>query len=133
MMMLRYRNEIIVGAALLFALVSLGYKYVHRSSIEEEKRRMQSEIVQIHEAASLKERWADKRIPQRLGSLQRLFPKEKVTWKQSGKKLVATFVNLRAEEVNRLITKVLNIAVRIEALTITKQDKTYKVEMTCKW
>jgi hypothetical protein len=132
-MILRYRNEVIVAIALLFALMGMGYKYVHRSSIEDEKRSIQHEIVQIHEAASLKERWADKRISKRLDALQRLFPKTKVTWKKSGKKLVASFASLSAEEVNRLITKLLNIAVRIEALKIKKQGKTYQVEMTCKW
>ncbi len=132
-MWLRYRNEIIVGVSLLFALTALSYKYIHRASVETERHAIGQGIVRLHEAVSLQKRWADKRTTKKLASLQKLFPNAKVIWKKSGKKIVATFANLKPEEANRLVTKLMNLAVQIEALNITKQDKTYKVEMTCKW
>ena len=132
-MMLRYRNEIIVAVALLFALGALAYKYTHRTSVEKENRILHKEIVQLNEAVSLKKRWADKQTEKKLEELRKYFPHVQTTWKKSGKKLVAVFTALKPEEANRLVTKLLNIAVQIEHLKIEKQDKTYRVEMTCKW
>lgn len=123
----------IVTAALLFALGALGYKYTHRSGVHSENLQMQQTLQQIQEAAALKARWSDRRTEQKLASLRTLFPASKVVWKKSGKKLTATFKDLSGKEANRLITKLLNIAVQIVTLKIERKQKNYTVEVACKW
>ena len=133
MNIMRYRNEIIVAAALLFAVAALGYKYIHRASVHKENRQMQQTLVQVQEAAALKSRWSDKRTGQKLESLHRLFPASKVIWQKRGKKLTATFKDLSGKEANTLVTKLLNIAVQVVDLKIERKQKNYTVEVVCKW
>lgn len=123
----------IVTVALLFALVALAYKYTHRSVVHHESLQMQQTLQQIQEASSLKSRWSDRKTAQKLASLRTLSPASKVVWKKSGKKLTATFKDLSGKEANRLITKLLNIAVQIDMLKIERKQKNYTVEVVCKW
>jgi len=130
---LRYRNEIIVAAALLFALGALGYKYTHREKVYDENLQMRQTLQQLQEATALKSRWSEKKTAQKLASLRQRFPASKVVWQKRGRKLNATFKELSAKEANMLITKLLNIAVQIVTLNVEKKQNNYTVEVVCKW
>jgi len=129
----RYRNELIVLGALLFALGAWGYKAVQRSKMAESNQKMAKEIALFHETVSLKKIWGDKRIPQKLKSIRSLVPSSQVQWHQRGKKLKALFTDLKAAEVNTVITKLLNTPVQVEMLRVTKKGETYSMEIQCKW
>jgi len=128
-----YRNELIVVASLLFALVAFGYKMKQRSATVEVSQAMETEIATLREIDSLKKIWADKRISEKLDRVRTLIPSSKVKWQKKGKKLTAVFSELKASEINTLVTKFLNIAVQIEFLKIKKRGRSYSMEIRCKW
>jgi len=129
----RYRYELIVALALLVAVVAFFYKQAQRSSIAEANRKMSKELAVFQETAGLKKIWADKEIGKRLDRLKGLVPQEKVSWKKRGKKLTASFQNLKPSEVNTLVTKFLNIAVQVVSLKVRKEGERYRMEIQCKW
>ncbi|QOR61865.1 hypothetical protein ACM66Z_10700 [Sulfurovum sp. ST-21] len=128
-----YRNELIVGASLLFALAAFGYKMKQRSATAEVNRVMETEVATLREIGSLKKIWGDKRISEKLDRVRTLIPSSKVQWQKKGKKLTAVFSELKASEVNTLVTKFLNIAVQIESLKVKKRGENYSMEIRCKW
>jgi len=129
----RYRNELIVLAALLFALGSFTYKLSQRAEKAEVNQKMAKEVALFQETVSLKSIWGDKRIWHRLQSVRKLVPANKVSWIKKGKRLTATFRDLTGPEVNRLVTKFLNIAVQVESLRVIKNKEHYSMEIRCKW
>jgi len=128
-----YRNELIVVASLLFALVAFGYKMKQRSATVEVSQAMETEVATLREIGSLKKIWGDKRISEKLDRVRTLIPSSKVQWQKKGKKLTAVFSELKASEVNTLVTKFLNIAVQIESLKVKKRGENYSMEIRCKW
>jgi len=128
-----YRNELIVGVSLLFALVAFGYKMKQRSATVEVSQAMETEVATLREIGSLKKIWGDKRISEKLDRVRTLIPSSKVQWQKKGKKLTAVFSELKASEVNTLVTKFLNIAVQIESLKVKKRGENYSMEIRCKW
>jgi len=128
-----YRNELIVVASLLFALAAFGYKMKQRSATVEVSQAMETEVATLREIGSLKKIWGDKRISEKLDRVRTLIPSSKVQWQKKGKKLTAVFSELKASEVNTLVTKFLNIAVQIESLKVKKRGENYSMEIRCKW
>jgi len=129
----RYSNELIVLAALLFALMALGYKFSQRTAMAEKNQAMAKEVAVFQETISLKNIWGDKRIGKKLESIRKMVPASKVKWQQKGKKLTARFTDLKPSEVNNLVTKFLNIAVQVVSLKVDKNGDTYTLEIQCKW
>ena len=130
---LRYKNEILLAVALLFALSAFTYKYVHRSNIQQERQEIRHSLTTFQKAIALKNRWGDRNIGQKIESLHRLFPASKVVWKKRSKKLNATFHNLSGRETNKLLSKLFNVAVQITKLHIESEAKNYRVDIACKW
>jgi hypothetical protein len=129
----RYRNELIVFSALLFALGSFMYKLSQHTAKAEANQKMAKEVALFQETVSLKSIWGDKQIWHRLESVRKLVPENKVSWMRKGRRLTATFRDLTGPEVNRLVTRLLNIAVQVESLRITKNGERYSMEIRCKW
>ncbi len=129
----RYRNELIVLAALLVAAGAFAYKLSRHTSMAKSNQQMAKELAVLQETVSLKKIWADKHLTQKVDKLRMLVPAAKVTWRRQGKHLSATFSDLKPSEVNMVITKLLNIAVEVEKLKVTKEGDHYRVEVKCKW
>ncbi|MCB4747467.1 MAG: hypothetical protein LGB54_02565 [Sulfurovum sp.] len=129
----RYQNELIVSVAFVFALSMFIYKLSHHAIKAEASQKVAKEFISLQETVSLKKIWVDKRIDNRLKRIQGMLPRNKVLWSQKGKRLIATFNTLTGKEVNRVMTKLLNIAVQLESLNITKNGEYYKMEIRCKW
>jgi len=129
----RYSHELIVVLAVLFALFAYGYKHAQRTAMAEENQEMAKEVALFQETVALKKIWADKRIPQKLDNIRKMFPSAKVKWQKKGKKLTASFEGLKPSEVNKLVTKFLNIAVQVELLRVKKNGESYSMEIRCKW
>jgi hypothetical protein len=96
-------------------------------------QQMAQEVAVLQEIAELKKIWGDKRIPQKLDSVHKMVSASKVTWQKRGKKLTAHFSELQPSEVNRIISKFLNIPVRIDHLKVEKKGDVYSMEIKCKW
>ena len=129
----RYQNELIVAAALLFALFALSYKGIQHARVAKEHQQVSKQITQIKKTIALKRIWGNKKIAAKVNALQQLVPASKTIWRKEGRKLHVTYKQLDGRELNKVITKFLNVAVQIEALNIEKKDKLFHMELTCKW
>jgi hypothetical protein len=122
-----------VALALLLLIIALVYKNVQVSSSTESLTLSKQEVREFKELVILKKRWLDKSTSKKLGKLQKLVPSSKVKWQKKGKKLTASFHGLSSQELNKVITMILNLAVQIELLEIRNDQGSYNVEFKCKW
>lgn len=129
----RYQNELIVALTLLLLTIALVYKNVQVSSSTESLTLSKQEVREFKELVVLKKRWLDKRTSKKLDKLAKLVPSSKVKWQKKGKKLTAGFHGLSSQELNKVITMILNLAVQIQLLEIRNDHGSYNVEFKCKW
>jgi Ca2+/Na+ antiporter len=131
----RYQNEMMLVLAAVFLLVAFMYKQTQRAKMSEANQQMAKEITVFQETVNLKKIWADKKIPKKLEAVQKLVPGSKVKWRKKGKKLTASFTDMLPSDINKVVTKILNIAVELESITIEQDQsgKHYKMEIRCKW
>ena len=129
----RYQNELIVLLSILIMVGMFLYKENQINLYRVESEQTQQELSQLEELISLKKVWGDKKISKKLEKIQTLLPPSKVKWSKKGKKVTASFSELTPNELNKVITKILNIAVVIQKLEIYKRDKTYDMGFKCKW
>lgn len=130
---IRFKNEIIVIAAALFAVSALGYKHMQRMSVYEQKQQLIREIETFQEIISLKQRWKAGDIYRKLDALHTMFANRVLSWKKQGRKLSASFGEVSAKQLGTIMTKLLNIPVQIDRIHIEKKGDTYQMEFTCKW
>jgi len=128
-----YKNEILVGLALLLLAISLIYKQGKVSAAHTQNGGATSSLQELKEVIALKKVWGDKKITKKVDQLKTIIPPSKVKWNRKGKKLTASFKNISAQELNRLITKIMNLAVEIQKLEVHKSGTSYQVEFKCKW
>lgn len=128
-----YKNELIVALALILLLVAFGYKQVQVSNQNSASGAAATSLQELKEVIALKKIWGDKKITKKVEKLQNIVSPSKITWKRQGKKLTASFKGLSASEFNRLMTKIMNLAVEIQRLEVNKIGTVYQVEFKCKW
>jgi len=133
MMLSRYRNELIVAAALVFAIGGLVYKYVRYTSVVEANRMIVKELSTVHEAAELKKVWGDRQIVKKLERIRTTVPAGKMLWRLKGRRLQATFRDLQDAKFNTVVSTFLSSAVQIESLKVDKGAQGYGLEIKCKW
>lgn len=131
--MLRFKNEIVVIVAILFAVSAFGYKYIQRAAAYEQKHQLLREIETFQEVASLKQRWTAGDIQKKLDAVHTMFTDSVLSWKKQGKKLSASFAGVNAKRLGTLMTRLFNIPVQIERIHIEKKGDTYQMEFACKW
>lgn len=129
----QYQNELIVLAALLVMLFSFMYKYNQVTSREAGVKIVQKNTEELKEAIALKKIWGDKKTGKKVESLQVLVPENKLKWSKKGKKLIAVFMGINANELNKLTTKILNLPMVITLLDVKKIGTNYKLELKCNW
>jgi hypothetical protein len=128
-----YKNEILIGLALLLLLVSLVYKQGKVSATNGEGGGATSSLQELKEVIALKKVWGDKKITKKVDKLKNILSPSKIKWSRKGKKLTASFKNISAQELNRLVVKIMNLAVEIQKLEVHKSGTSYQVELKCKW
>jgi len=106
----RYRNELIVAATLLFALSAFLYKHAERT-----------EMAQSNQQGKKVDR------------LKNLVDPSKLIWQKKGRKLHMELHDLSASEVNKVVTRLLNIPVQVQKLKSEKTGNMYSMEIVCKW
>ncbi len=129
----RYQNELIVLFVFVLMLLAFSYKHTQVTVQGSKAVQIQNEIVNFKEIISLKRVWGDKGLTKKVGKLQKLISSDKVKWSKKSKKVTAFYTNLTGTELNKLVTKILSLAVEIQKLDIQKKSSTYDVEFKCKW
>lgn len=126
-----YKNELIVGLAFLLLLITLAYKQGQVS--RQSDTSAGSAVQELKELISLQKIWGDKKMTKKVDKLKSIVSPSKVKWSKKSKKLTASFSNLTNQELNRVIIKIMNLAVVIQKLEVKKLGATYQVEFKCKW
>lgn len=131
----RYRNEIILLVAVFFTLFTFFYKRSANSYVQENKATIQKQVSEITKISNYQKQWNGKKIPNKIKVLKSIVNASKVKiFQKKSKKLVASYINLTANELNKINNKVLNLPVQIINLQIKKQTKNkFTMELTCKW
>jgi len=131
----QYKNEIILIVALFFALFAFFYKLSANSYVQENKATIQKQISEITSISDYQKQWNGKGIPNKIKVLKTIVNTSKVkSFQKKSKKLVASYVNLTANELNKINNKILNMPVQISNLQIKEQAKNqFTMELTCKW
>lgn len=131
--MKKYQNELIVAIAFCIMCGAYFYKHQQFSRQTEEISSIKRSVDEFREIVAFQKIWGDKNIASKIDQLQTVIPQSKVKWSKTGKKLTAGYDNLTAAELNKLVTKISNLAIEIEMLSINKSDSMYRVELRCKW
>ncbi len=129
----RYQNELIVLFAFILMFSAYAYKNTQVSEHAEQRAGTNYAMAEIKEVIALRKIWSDKKTTQKIKKLQTLIPESKVKWSSKRKKLTATYKGLTSKELNKLVTKILNLAVEIQKLKVQKIASSYDVEFKCKW
>jgi len=131
----RYKNEIILLVAFLFALFAFFYKNSASSDVEKNKANIQKQIADITAIENYKGMWDGKKMPNKIKALKTIVPESKVqSFSKKSKKLVASYTNLTANDLNKINNKLINMPVQIVSLKITESSKNiFTMEFTCKW
>ncbi|MGB5506164.1 MAG: hypothetical protein WBM70_05695 [Sulfurovum sp.] len=129
----RYQNELIVLAAFVLMLGGYMYKNVQISSQAETILESSRSVDEIKEVIALQKIWSDKKTTKKVSKLQTIIPAHKVKWNSKNKKVTATYKGLTTSELNSLVTKILNLPIEIQKLSIQKLASSYDVEFKCKW
>ncbi|NOZ90628.1 MAG: hypothetical protein GXO60_05000 [Epsilonproteobacteria bacterium] len=131
----RFRNELIILGAIIFALSAFFYKLSAKHFVESKKSEIISSINEINRVNELKKLWKDKKLSKKANIFKTIVPKNKVKlFKKSATKVVASYQNLNIKELNIVIKNIMNNPFQIAKLKIDKTAKdSYSMELTCKW
>lgn len=131
----RYKNEIILLLALLFAIFAFFYKLSASSYVEENKAKIQQQIAEIRAIDNYKGQWDGKGMANKVKVFKNIVDASKIkSFRKKSKKLVASYVNLTASELNKVINKLINMPIQITTLKVSESSKNiFSMEFTCKW
>jgi len=130
----RYQNELILFLALSIMIVAYIFKSNRADRIDVVKVELATTALQANDIISLKKQWGSSDLSKKIVKLkEKIAPSKIKQFSIKGKKLSASFQHLDAKEMNKIITKLENIAVQITKLELIKEDKEYKMEIKCKW
>ena len=128
-----YKNELLVGLTFLLLLIAFFYKQGQLSQQNSGASAMESSLQELKETIALKKIWGDKKITKEVDELQKIVPASQVKWSKTGTKLTASFKNLNPNMLNKIISKIMNIAIEIQKLEVKKIGTSYQLELKCKW
>jgi hypothetical protein len=117
----------------MLVLIAFFYKNAQVSSQAEQLFAMKQEVRGFKEIIAYKKIWGDKGLSKKIDKLQTVVPTSKVTWSKKGKKLTVRYVGLTPKELNKIMTKLMSLAVQIIELDIAKSGENYNMECKCKW
>jgi hypothetical protein len=109
------------------------YKETRLSLQEEQLSSIKQEIKDVKKIVALKRVWADRHLSQKIDRLQSIVPASKVKWHKRGKKLTAGYQDLTSKELNKVMTKLMNLPLQITSLNIVRKGENYMMECQCKW
>jgi len=129
-----YKIELLLSAALLFMVLSFGYKTLMHSSLKNSQEDLVSAKAQISEIIALQELWGDKKITKKVKALEKVLSPSKVaSFSVKGKKLTALFKDMSIGELNRLTSKIVSLPLSLEKFNLKQEPNGYQLEVKCKW
>ncbi|GEM_PF-2106357 len=132
--MSRYRNEVMVGVALLALIFAYLFKNVSRSHFDETRALVKRSVEEIEEAKRLKSLWHVGNMRKRVEALGSAVAPSKLSAFKIQRRKVTMFVkDLKASELNRLVNKIASMPLRIEKLSIERKNNGFTLECLCKW
>ena len=135
LMLKRFKNELIILLALIFAMYAFSYKLSAKSFVAEKQSGIADTIGEISRIVELKKLWSSKQISKDASGLKRIVSKKKVkSFKKTSEKVTVKYSNLNIKELNKITKKIMNRAFQITKLKIIKTGtESYSMELICKW
>jgi len=135
MVLKRFRNELIILIAIIFALSAFFYKLSAKNFVEDKKSEIISSINEISRVNELKKIWKSKSISKKSNRFKTIVAKDKVkSFKKHSEKVIVSYKNLNIKELNSVTKYIMNNPFIIVKLKIDKVAKnSYSMELICKW
>ncbi len=135
MILKRFRNELIILGATLFAISTFLYKHSIDTTIEQKREDIKSSINEINRVLELKKIWKSRYISKKINILQTIVSKSKISsFKKRGQKVIVKYRGVGINELNSIIKVVMNNPFQIVKLNIKEIGKErYNMELICKW
>ncbi len=131
--MKQYRYELLIVISFLVLVLAIGYKNMKLSSGAENIQETRESVLEFKELIILKKRWGNKKIFKQVDILKMVVPSSKVKWLKKSRKLTVSYSELNSKELNKVVTKILNLAVEILQMDIARDKTSYNMEFKCKW
>jgi len=131
-----YKNEIMIALAALELAGSMMFRASNQAQLESRSSSVESLAGKIEDISILQKLWKkNKSIPQGMKTIQNSLVASKVKkFKVDKKKAHIVLEELTAKELNSITGKSLaSMAVQITELSIVRNDKSYRLELKCKW
>ena len=130
----RYRNEFIVLITFILMLIASLYKDNGADRLDVANSEVKKNMVEIGEIIVLKKQWGNEELTNKIKKVKKGITAKKIKlFSVKSKKLTASFVGLSDKEMNGIVTKLGEIAVQISKLDIKRKNKSYSMEIKCKW
>lgn len=131
----RYKNELILLLTLLFVLGAFMHKQTATTYVTENKSSIEQHISEITTIENYKNQWKSKGMANKVKVFKSIVNATKIkTFSKKSSKLTVSYLNLTANELNKIINKLLNLPVQIISLQIKEHSKNkFTMELTCKW
>ena len=135
MVLKRFRNELILLGATLFAILTFSYKHSIDIDIEQKRENIRTSINQINRVLELKKIWKNRYISKRVKLLNSIVSKSKIaSFKKRGQKVIVKYRGVNINELNSIIKTVMNNPFQIVKLDIKEVGKErYNMELICRW
>jgi len=135
MVLKRFRNELIILLAVVFAISALFYKLSAQKFVEDKKSEIVSSISEISKVNGLKKIWKSKGISKKANRFKTIVAKNKLkSLKKHSEKVIVNYKNLNTRELNSITKYIMNNPFIIVKLKIDKVAKnSYSMELICKW
>ena len=135
MILKRFRNELIILIAMVFALSAFFYKLSAKNFVESRTEDIQNSISEISRVSELKKLWVSKQTAKDAKLLKTIVVKKKVkSFKKTGEKVTVNYSNLTTKELNMIIKKIMNRPFQISKLKVFESGKEkYGMELICRW
>jgi len=131
----RYKNELILLLTLTFVILAFLYKLSATKYVVENKAFIQQQISEIVQIENYKKQWKSKGMANKVKVFKKIVTGSKVkVFSKKSSKLTLSYINLTANELNKITNKLLNMPLQITTLQIKEHSKNkFTMELTCKW
>lgn len=129
--MREYKNEIFVIISIVFLVFAIYYNKKQETNYLNTKKASLEKVKSIQEVVLLKKIWSNSKTTKEIDKIKRIQKAKK--WKKKGKKISINYINISSNNVNKIVTKFLNIGVSIDKLKISQNAKNYNMEIICSW
>lgn len=135
-MLHKYQNELMIGVMALVLLGAIMFKTSQHTELQDRSVSTQKLASRIEDIAIMNKLWKkDRSISRKLKMIKQTLSTNKVKkFKIDKKKADIVLENLNASELNNITGKsIASLSVQIIELSIQRNDKSYRLELRCKW